>query len=543
MKRIIAMLLSLVLLMGLCACGEPKAEEPTAPAEVVAACEAYARTAAGVGKYASGETLTRAVVWSGDGVAAALSKAVGKFETIDLSAAAAVVLLYSDKGDRVLVMDGENQVIHKTASDGVGFLGMEEAAVPEMEMYASEAEVAATLDQYGFGGVSSVEDILRVQALLELEYEAYCAEADVAAVLERYAEQLTAIRGEGTDYTLNEDWLRLQAAEPVLAECASYERAIAIAKGYAAFVDELNSREEESEYEFEALTIKFFEDEVLLEAEAAARVNWAKAQLQTEKLAGDAAKFTEIIAERAVALKEQAGLAYYTNPEYYTLRREALETAGKNDAYKRYEQAEWTAWLREMDAQYAAERRKVTADYEIAYMDGSWTALINFNNSYRTAAIALADAEWELKAYETKHEQALAAYNAAAEAIRAKYEDDGYLRDMDYIKLDITNEELLAGLAELTARRDEAANAVNVLMTAYEAKVNEVEEAYAQAVYHEQNAEETVQMKDKLLAIAEQRRAEASPVYEDVEKTMVLLEDPGDATMWLESTQSFAETL
>lgn len=78
MKRIIAMLLSLVLLMGLCACGEPKAEEPTAPAEVVAACEAYARTAAGVGKYASGETLTRAVVWSGDGVAATICPTPGK---------------------------------------------------------------------------------------------------------------------------------------------------------------------------------------------------------------------------------------------------------------------------------------------------------------------------------------------------------------------------------------------------------------------------------------------------------------------------------
>lgn len=542
MKRLIAMLLCLVLLAGLCACGE-KVEEPTISAEAAAACETLARGAAAEGKYASGETLYRAVIWSGDGVAADLAKTVGKMETIDLSGAKAMVLLYSDKGDRVLVMDAENKVIHKAASDGVSFSGTTEAAAVAEEYYVSDAALAEMLAGYGFDTTATVEDILRVQAMLELEYEAYCAEADVAAVLEQYAEQLAAIRADGTDYTMNEDWLRLQAGEPVLAECAAYERAIAIAEGYAEFVDELAGRTEKEEYEHEALILEFFQDEALLEAEAAARVNWAKAQMAAEKLEADAAKFLEPIAERAAALKEKAGLAYYTNPEYYALRREALEAAGKNDAYKRYEQAEWTAWLRELDVQFAAERRTVTTDYESAYVEGSWPALIDFNTSYRTAAIALAEAEWNLAAYETKHEAALTAYNEAAEAIRAKYEDDGYLRDMDYIKLDITNEELLAGLAELTAVRDAAENDVTVLMAGYEAKVNSLEEAHAQAVYKELNTKETAQVKEKLLAIAEARRAEASPVSEDEEKILMLLEEAEDGTVWVESTAAFAETL
>ncbi len=541
MKRIIAMLLSLVLVMGLCACGG-QTEEPAVSAETVAAGEAFAGAAAAVGKYASAETLYRAVVWSGDGVAAALTKGVGTMETIDLSGAKAVVLLYTDKGDRVLVMDGEQQVIHKAASDGVSFSGTAEA-VPMAEYYVSEAEVAAILAGYGLAPTATVEDVLRVQALLELEYEAYCAEANVAAVLEQYAEQIAAIRAAGTDYALNEDWLRLQAMESVIAECASYERAIAIAERYAALTDELAGRTEQEEYEFEGLILEFFEDESMLDAEISARVKWIKQQLAAEELAADAAKFTESIAERAAALKEKAGLAYYTNAEYYTLRREALETAGKNDAYKRFEQAEWTAWLRELDAQYAAERRAAATDYELTYMDGSWPALIDFNNSYRTAAMELADAEWELKAYEAQNEAALTAYNEAAEAIRANYEDDGYLRDMDYIKLDITNEELLAGLAELTERRDAAADAVTVLMAAYEAKVNELEAAYEQAVYQELNTKETEQVKDKLLAIAEERRAEASPVSKDEEATLVLLEEAEDGTLWLESTEVYAAAL
>lgn len=542
MKRIIAMLLSLVLLVSLCACGE-KVEEPTVPSEAAAACEEYAREAAAVGKYASGETLYRAVVWSGDSVAAELTKTVGTLETIDLSGAKALVLLYTDKGDRVLVMDAEKKVIHKVASEGVGFSGTAEVAAAPAEYYVSEVELAEMLASYGLEPTATVEDVLRVQALLELEYEAYCAEENTAAVLAQYAEQLTAIRADGTDYTMNEEWLRLQAMEPVLAECAAYERAIAIAEGYAALTDDLAGREEKEEYEFETLILEFFEDEALLEAEAAARVSWAKARMQAENLAADAAKFLEPIAERAAALKEKAGLAYYTNPEYYTLRREALEAAGKNDAYKRYEQAEWTAWLRELDVQFAAERRTVTTDYESAYIEGSWPALIDFNNSYRTAAITLADAEWELKAYETKNEAALTAYNEAAEAIRAKYEDDGYLRDMDYIKLDITNEALLAGLAELTAARDAAADDVAVLMAGYEAKVNSLEEAHAQAVFAEQNAEETELLNGKLLAIAEERRAEASPVSKDEEKTLMLLEQAEDGTVWVESTAAFVEIL
>ena len=541
MKRMIALLLCLVLAVSLCACGE-KVEEPTVPAEVLSASEMAARAAADEGKYASGETLYRAVVWSGNSVAADLKGKIGALETIDLSNAAAVVVLYSDKGDRVFVMDGANQVIHKAASDKVSFSGAAEA-VAMAESYVSEAELAATLAGYGLEPTATVEDVLRVQALLELEYEAYCAEADVAAVLEQYAEQLAALRADGGDYTLNEDWLRLQAMEPVLAECASYERAIDIAERYAALTDELAGREEQEKYEFDALILEFFEEEALLDAEISARVKWIKQQLAAEKLAGDAVKFTEIIAERAAALKESAGLAYYTNPEYYTLRREALEAAGKNNAYNAYENAEWTAWLRELDAQYAAERRTAATDYELAYMDGSWPALIDFNNSYRTAAIELADAEWELTAYETKNEAALTAYNEAAEAIRAKYEDDGYLRDMDYIKLDITNEELLAGLAELTARRDAAADAVTVLMAGYEAKVNELETAYEQAVFNELNVKETKQVKDKLMAIAEERRAEASPVSEDEEDILVLLEEAEDGTVWLESTEAFAETL
>ena len=542
MKRIIAMLLSLVLLVSLCACGE-KVEEPAVPSEAAAACEGYARAAAAVGKYASGETLYRAVVWSGDGVAAELTKTVGKMETIDLSGAKALVLLYTDKGDRVLVMDAENQVIYKAASDRVSFSGSVDAAAAPAEYYVSEPELAKVLETYGFAPTATVEDVLRVQAMLELEYEAYCSEADVAAVLAQYAEQLTAIRADGTDYTMNEEWLCLQAMEPVLAECAAYERAIAIAEGYAALTDDLAGREEKEEYEFETLILEFFEDEALLEAEAAARVNWAKARMQAENLAADAAKFLEPLAERAAALKEKAGLAYYTNPEYYTLRREALEAAGKNDAYKRYEQAEWTAWLRELDVQFAAERRTVTTDYESAYIEGSWPALIDFNKSYRTAAITLADAEWALKAYETKNEAALTAYNEAANTIRAKYEDDGYLRDMDYIKLDITNEALLAGLAELTAAKDAAANDVAVLMAGYEAKVNSLEEAHAQAVFAEQNAKETAQVNNKLLTIAEARRAEASPVSEDEEKTLMLLEQAEDGTVWVESTAAFADTL
>ena len=134
MKRIIAMLLSLVLLVSLCACGE-KVEEPTVPSEAAAACEEYAREAAAVGKYASGETLYRAVVWSGDSVAAELTKTVGALETIDLSGAKALVLLYTDKGDRVLVMDAENQVIYKAVSDGGSFSGNGEAEAAVSEYY------------------------------------------------------------------------------------------------------------------------------------------------------------------------------------------------------------------------------------------------------------------------------------------------------------------------------------------------------------------------------------------------------------------------
>ena len=550
MKRILSLLLAAAMLLSLCACGGggPVIEEAD-----MAVYQTYARQAAGYGKYSKSEELQRMVLRVNEDTPAYLNSLIGSLEATDLSDAGAIAILYSNYGARVLVMNksvpttgGEGTpVIYAYGSDGISFsTGGGSGATAEV---AVSNDAYLVQDRMANLGEKSSNEIRWKLAQQELDYEAYCAKENVAKVLEQYAEQLTAIRESGEDYTLNPEWLALQKADSVLGVIGKYEREIAQTTRHLAVMVELEADTSLTDVQLvERLTAMYEEDDKITEQ--------VEALLELERLKLEVKKYEEkglegygLIQEKLDALKQEKGEEYRATMEYYLLCQVVYtKLYGKgSNAFSQYETAQWKQWLQELQVEAMDQRHAATEDYMIRYISDHMKVKLEYLNTYRTYAAKYAAATANYDKYLTEHKDEHEAYMAAAEAIKAKYEDNSYEKDMDYIKLQLTYQEFLTAVADYTTNMETIKAEMDKKLADYDNQFKKLEETREASELSAKKLRDQKKISPALQKLADEQKVETlgEPSGKDEYDAFRLMVDGETVSQWVESTPDYAKDL
>ena len=548
MKRILSFLLAVILLLGLCAC-EMASKVPQIAEEDLSKYEAYAMAAAKYGKYSSTEVINRVLVRVGDDTADYITKLTGGLEITDLSEAGAVVVIYTNLGERILVMnhsvaDGTNtelkEVLYAVGSDRISFAyGGGSLVADAVDTAAQPGEV--TIDLHALELDDEDSDSIRWRlAQLELDYEEYCKREDVAKVLLDYEAPIAAIRASGEDITLNEDWLALQAENTIIAQCAIYERKIGRISRHLVKMEAYEAAAPDSDL------VEFYVEEQRLSEMVNAKLSEAIARRTLAYYAETGEQEYQAIAPEMEALKTEKGENYRLTTEYFLLRRAVKGNQTADPVFYKYEAAQWQVWLQERYTAIVEVRHTTELDYELRRAEKTYERETEYISEYREIAIRFANAAAEYEAFLTENWQAYSAYTTAAEAIIAKYNDNGYEKDMDYIKLQIQYEDLLEGVAKHLQKVSDIEAELAKAAQKYEDDLAKIQSEYESTLNNIKATRDRGKITEVATKLASDMKADEQYVLPEAknEEITFCLQIEGEVTSeWVEATKAYTAKL
>ena len=146
-----------------------------------------------------------------------------------------------------------------------------------------------------------------------------------------------------------------------------------------------------------------------------------------------------------------------------------------------------------------------------------------------------------LKEHQTEHE----AYTAAADAIKAKYTDNGYEKDMDYIKLQLTHQDFLTAVAEMVTNMETIKAEMDEKLASCQETMDKVEETYQQNVQSAKEARDREKITAALTKLAAEMKSETveEPTNKEEYDAFRLQVEGETISQWVESTADYADEL
>ncbi|MBQ8589211.1 MAG: hypothetical protein IJ486_02020 [Firmicutes bacterium] len=581
MKRVWCVLLVFSIVFGLCGCGGGNSD--AIDPELIADAEAYAEAAVKYGKYSSGEEVNRVIVKMGDDLQSYVTDNAGQMEAVELDKFGAIAIIYSNKGERVIFLNqsigekataveestedeseddvstdskdeesnDEVDVLRAVAPDDVSFsqgggmvIGVAaprseaEASMEDLEakawndpVYANWVNKNLKLETY------NSEDSVRWNlAQVELEYEEYCATETVSKVLTECAAQISAVRESGEDYQFNEDWLLLQAENKTILALADREMNLDRFRNELALYENGTADDKSlSEFYKDELYRRELRDVMLMKYKAVV-------QKKAYQEAGETAY--ALIKEQAEALKTQNGEQYRNTIDYYTLRESAVRADSK---YDYYESIQWNIYWYDKEIQQLKDLEAAKEYYEERYLKEYYNEYKEYSEEFRILAKEYASYNWRLEQFKAENAVDIQAYNTACDTIKANYTDNGYEKDIEYLKLQIKYEEILNAIKSYESDMAEVQASIDELTSDYDEEMTEIEEDRKDGEERVKLSRDDDKLKVFFLELAEDMKVEEVGEASDAEEydtfRKIAVEEGETDTGWLETTPEYAADL
>lgn len=483
-KRFIA-LCSLSIMFAFTACGNgPSAQQ-------ISDMELYGSQIGQSFEYSNSNHITDvkvAISSSKEELANVIAKQTDTLSAIDLSGLKAVVAETADFSSTYYFI-GEDGVMHyiKTAAETGSSTAASEAGSSILQ------ELAVMVNQIPPDGVYDAAAVRKIAAALSLQLDSLKSE---------HAEDYNAYEKLRTETSPKSDPL----------ENENYYLKIYNNENYITFdtyslyedflgkliksLDGKESRQAADDPEME-FNYQLTARETMLEQ--------AKFQAQANKLSAAANKILEQNADLIETIKKEAKDEYKDDPRYLKLKMKYADLRKYEDALMNAKQ--YNHMAKDFKESFFAED-EITKNY----LTDKASLASEYRATYYTERGKYASSLLDEEAYRKQNAAELAAYEKAASTIKAKFKDNSYEKDIDYIKNEMQYESVLQGLKDCEDKTKEIEENLKKEKADYEEALAELEE---------KNKENQAEL---------QKSKEWQLVKEVIEEALAALPDDTEAT-------------